>query len=76
MAGVPYHAAEGYLAKLVHKGVSVAICEQVGEVVIGERRVHAHCHQRRLRAVDHRIVDARHGDGRRRSLPRPALAAT
>ncbi|MCP3662883.1 MAG: DNA mismatch repair protein MutS [Gammaproteobacteria bacterium] len=30
MAGVPYHAAEGYLAKLVRKGESVAICEQVG----------------------------------------------
>ena len=31
MAGVPYHAAEGYLARLVHKGVSVAICEQIGD---------------------------------------------
>jgi DNA mismatch repair protein MutS len=31
MAGVPYHAAEGYLAKLVRKGISVAICEQVGD---------------------------------------------
>ena len=31
MAGVPYHAAEGYLAKLVKKGISVAICEQVGD---------------------------------------------
>jgi DNA mismatch repair protein MutS len=31
MCGVPYHAAEGYLAKLVHKGESVAICEQVGD---------------------------------------------
>ena len=27
MAGVPYHAAEGYLAKLVFLGKSVAICE-------------------------------------------------
>ncbi|AOA58594.1 DNA mismatch repair protein MutS [Acinetobacter larvae] len=32
MAGVPYHAAEGYLARLVKKGETVAICEQVGEV--------------------------------------------
>lgn len=32
MAGIPYHAAEGYLAKLVKMGESVAICEQVGEV--------------------------------------------
>ncbi len=31
MAGVPYHAAEGYLAKLVALGESVAICEQVGD---------------------------------------------
>ena len=31
MAGVPYHAIEGYLAKLVRKGESVAICEQVGD---------------------------------------------
>ena len=31
MAGVPYHAAEGYLAKLVRHGVSVAICEQIGD---------------------------------------------
>ena len=32
MAGIPHHAAESYLAKLVRAGVSVAICEQVGEV--------------------------------------------
>ena len=31
MAGVPYHAAENYLAKLVKMGQSVAICEQVGD---------------------------------------------
>ncbi len=31
MAGVPYHAAENYLAKLVRKGISVAICEQTGD---------------------------------------------
>ncbi|HBX71530.1 MAG TPA: DNA mismatch repair protein MutS [Halieaceae bacterium] len=31
MAGVPYHAAEGYLARLVKGGVSVAICEQIGD---------------------------------------------
>ena len=30
MAGIPYHAADGYLAKLVQAGESVAICEQVG----------------------------------------------
>lgn len=32
MAGVPYHAAEGYLAKLAKMGEAVAICEQVGDV--------------------------------------------
>ncbi|WP_239325922.1 DNA mismatch repair protein MutS [Snodgrassella gandavensis] len=32
MAGVPYHAVEQYLAKLVKLGKSVAICEQTGEV--------------------------------------------
>jgi DNA mismatch repair protein MutS len=31
MAGIPYHAADGYLAKLVQAGESVAICEQVGD---------------------------------------------
>ena len=31
MAGVPYHAAEQYLAKLVKLGESIVICEQVGD---------------------------------------------
>lgn len=31
MAGVPYHAADGYIAKLVAAGYKVAICEQVSE---------------------------------------------
>ncbi len=31
MAGVPYHAAENYLARLVRMGESIAICEQVGD---------------------------------------------
>ncbi|NRB39127.1 MAG: DNA mismatch repair protein MutS [Pseudomonadales bacterium] len=31
MAGIPYHSADGYLAKLVKKGLSVAICEQIGD---------------------------------------------
>ena len=31
MAGVPFHAAENYLAKLIERGHHVAICEQVGE---------------------------------------------
>ncbi|WP_296178817.1 DNA mismatch repair protein MutS [Pseudomonas sp. UBA1879] len=31
MCGIPYHAAEGYLAKLVKLGESVVICEQIGD---------------------------------------------
>ncbi len=31
MCGIPYHSADGYLAKLVRKGESVAICEQTGD---------------------------------------------
>lgn len=31
MAGVPYHAAEQYLAKLTKQGEAVAICEQIGD---------------------------------------------
>ena len=31
MAGIPYHAADGYLARLVKLGESVAICEQIGD---------------------------------------------
>ncbi|MBE8717962.1 DNA mismatch repair protein MutS [Cellvibrio polysaccharolyticus] len=31
MAGIPFHAADGYLARLVKAGVSVAICEQIGD---------------------------------------------
>ena len=31
MCGIPYHAAENYLGRLVNQGLSVAICEQVGD---------------------------------------------
>jgi len=31
MAGVPYHAAEAYIAKLVRSGYSIAVCEQTGD---------------------------------------------
>ncbi|MGH1461705.1 MAG: DNA mismatch repair protein MutS [Neptuniibacter sp.] len=31
MAGIPYHAAEGYIGKIVRAGESVVICEQVGD---------------------------------------------
>ncbi|MEX2326206.1 MAG: DNA mismatch repair protein MutS, partial [Pseudomonadales bacterium] len=31
MCGVPYHAVDSYLARLVKQGISVAICEQIGD---------------------------------------------
>ncbi len=31
MAGIPYHAVENYLARLIEKGFHVAICEQMGD---------------------------------------------
>ncbi|WP_312761453.1 DNA mismatch repair protein MutS [Stutzerimonas balearica] len=31
MAGIPFHSAEGYLARLVKLGESVVICEQIGD---------------------------------------------
>ena len=62
MAGVPYHAAESYLGKLVRLGESVAIAEQVGDpaTAVGpvERRI--------VRVVtpgtvsDDALLDARH----------------
>ena len=36
MAGVPFHALEGYLVKLIKLGESVAICEQMGEAGSGK----------------------------------------
>lgn len=36
MAGVPYHAAEGYLARLVKLGESAAICEQIGDPALAK----------------------------------------
>ena len=36
MAGVPYHAAEQYLARLVKMGESIAICEQIGDPALSK----------------------------------------
>ncbi|MBV1911523.1 MAG: DNA mismatch repair protein MutS [Kangiellaceae bacterium] len=36
MAGVPYHAVDNYLARLVKQGRSVAICEQIGDPTISK----------------------------------------
>ena len=35
MAGVPHHAAENYVARLIDKGYHVAICDQVGDETVG-----------------------------------------
>ena len=36
MAGVPYHAVDSYLAKLIRQGESIAICEQVGDPALAK----------------------------------------
>jgi DNA mismatch repair protein MutS len=36
MAGIPYHAVDNYLARLIKQGESVAICEQIGESLTGK----------------------------------------
>ncbi|MGA9040831.1 MAG: DNA mismatch repair protein MutS [Terriglobales bacterium] len=39
MCGVPYHAAEGYIAKLIRKGYKVAICEQMEDASLARKLV-------------------------------------
>jgi DNA mismatch repair protein MutS len=39
MCGVPYHSAEGYIAKLIRKGFKVAICEQTEDPRIAKKLV-------------------------------------
>ncbi|MGA2600003.1 MAG: DNA mismatch repair protein MutS [Bryobacteraceae bacterium] len=39
MCGVPYHAAEGYLARLIQKGYRVAICDQMEEASAAKKLV-------------------------------------
>ena len=36
MAGVPHHAAEGYIARLIAKGYRVAVCEQVSDPALAK----------------------------------------
>src|ERR1700680_68214 len=40
MCGVPYHAAENYIARLIRAGYKVAICEQMEEPTPGKKLVH------------------------------------
>src|SRR5918912_4265077 len=39
MCGVPYHAAEGYISRLIQRGFRVAICEQMEEAGPGKKLV-------------------------------------
>jgi DNA mismatch repair protein MutS len=39
MCGVPYHAAEGYISKLIRKGFKVAICEQMENASLAKKLV-------------------------------------
>jgi len=39
MCGVPYHAAEGYISKLIRKGFKVAICEQMEDPKVAKKIV-------------------------------------
>jgi DNA mismatch repair protein MutS len=39
MCGVPYHAAEGYIARLIGRGYRVAICDQLEEAGPGKKLV-------------------------------------
>ena len=72
MAGVPYHAVEQYLAKLIQHGESVAICEQVGDPAdskggsSGKRHANRH-----TRHGDRRgLLDAKRGKSARRGARR------
>src|SRR5580692_2716786 len=39
MCGVPYHAAENYIAKLIRKGFKIAICEQMEDPRLAKKLV-------------------------------------
>jgi len=39
MCGVPYHAADGYIARLIQKGYRVAICEQMEDPRVAKKLV-------------------------------------
>src|SRR5712691_8472803 len=39
MCGVPHHAAEGYIGKLIRKGFKVAICEQMEDAPLAKKQI-------------------------------------
>ena len=62
MCGIPYHAADTYIAKLVGLGKKVAICEQLTEPGTGAGDGGEGRHPRRVRGDAHRRFAARRKD--------------
>src|SRR5574338_116307 len=60
MCGVPYHAAEGYIAKLIRKGYKVAICDQGEDPKLAKKLVCRACPLDR-RIPRHRVPGRRRG---------------
>ena len=69
MAGVPHHAATGYIARLLELGKKVAICEQMADPVHGQGHRAA-----RGGARDHAGAGARPRGARRARAQLPGLA--
>jgi DNA mismatch repair protein MutS len=55
MCGVPYHAAEGYIARLIQKGHRVAICDQMEDPAVAKKLVKTRNHARRHARHRHRF---------------------
>ena len=73
MCGVPYHAAEGYISKLIRRGFKVAVCEQVEDARLATKLGAARSDARRYAGHGSGFVAERggeqlsggRGDGRR-----------
>jgi DNA mismatch repair protein MutS len=51
MCGVPHHAAEGYIGKLIRKGFKVAICEQMEDARLARKQIGAKLVRREVTRV-------------------------
>src|SRR6202161_1880740 len=51
MCGVPHHAAEGYIGKLIRKGFKVAICEQMEDAKVARKQIGAKLVRREVTRV-------------------------
>ena len=58
MCGVPYHSAEGYIARLIGRGYRVAICDQMEEAGAGQETGAARSHPDRHCRHGHRRAPA------------------